>query len=332
MRLVQLVDRDGIRRVAISDHDSEELQFVNNVTTVYELAVEAIRTGKTMLEMIQALGTQGHESFGDVESEGRLLVPLDHPDPAHCLISGTGLTHLGSANTRDRMHHALAKARNEPQSESMRMFLAGIEGGKPDHDRTGAQPEWFYKGNGRIVVPSGRPLVRPAFGEDGGEEAEIAGLYVISNDGVPQRLGFAIGNEFSDHITERQNYLLLAHSKLLPCSLGPELTVGRLPSSITGQTRIQRDGKTLWEKEFLTGEDNMCHSIANLEYHHFKYPQHRHPGDVHIHFFGAPALSFSDGVKLETNDTIEIDIPMLGRPLRNRVTISPAVKPAIGTL
>src|SRR5205809_355699 len=80
----------------------------------------------------------------------------------------------------------------------------------------GAQPEWFYKGDGDIVVGCGGALASPSFALDGGEEPELVGLYVISPAGTPHRLGFAIGNEFSDHVTERKNYLYLAHSKLRP--------------------------------------------------------------------------------------------------------------------
>src|SRR3546814_19715917 len=58
--------------------------------------------------------------------------------------------------------------------------------------------------------------------------------------------------------------------------------------------RSIRDGRTLWEKPFLSGEANMSHSIANLEHHHFKYGLFRRPGDVHVHFFGTATLSFSE--------------------------------------
>ncbi|MCB8830052.1 hypothetical protein LJD47_34065, partial [Escherichia coli] len=74
------------------------------------------------------------------------------------------------------------------------------------------------------------------------------------------------------------NYLWLAHSKLRQAALGPELLIGDVPSDIRGTSRIVRDGTTLWEKPFLTGEDNMSHSLANLEYHHFKYGGFRRPG------------------------------------------------------
>jgi hypothetical protein len=197
------------------------------------------------------------------------------------------------------------------------MFQSGVEGGIPRDGNPGAQPEWFYKGDGGIVVAPGADLPSPSFALDGGEEPELVGLYLIGPDGVPRRLGFAVGNEFSDHVTERQNYLLLAHSKLRPCAIGPELRIGELPRDLRGASRIRRGGEVLWEKPFVTGEDNMCHSLANLEYHHFKYAAHRRPGDVHLHFFGTATLSFADGVRAQPGDVFEIELPGFGMPLAN---------------
>ena len=36
-------------------------------------------------------------SYQELIDAGALLPPITHPDPAHCCVSGTGLTHLGSA-------------------------------------------------------------------------------------------------------------------------------------------------------------------------------------------------------------------------------------------
>jgi len=147
---------------------------------------------------------------------------------------------------------------------------------------------------------------------------------VIGDDGQPYRLGFALGNEFSDHVTERKNYLYLAHSKLRFCSFGPELRVGELPANLSGVSRIRRNGAVLWEKEFLSGEENMCHSLENLEYHHFKYTQFLRPGDVHVHFFGTATLSFADGIRAQPGDQFEISLDAFGEPLRNGIAVRQA--------
>ena len=65
----------------------------------------------------------------------------------------------------------------------------------------------------------------------------------------------------------------------------------------------------------------MCHSLANMEHHHFKFDAHRRPGDVHVHFFGADAFSFGEGIKLEDGDWMQVAFESFGRPLRNRVRV-----------
>jgi hypothetical protein len=212
-----------------------------------------------------------------------------------------------------------------PITDSMRLFRWGVEGGKPANGEISVQPEWFFKGVGTNIVSPGQPLSCPNFALDGGEEAELVGLYVVAESGEVLRVGFALGNEFSDHIMEAQNYLYLAHSKLRACSFGPELRIGELPSKISGRVRIERDGQTIWQETFLTGEDHMSYTIANLEHHHFKYGMFRKPGDVHCHFFGTSTLSRNAGVVTQPGDIFEISAPEFGRPLRN--TLAPEAGP-----
>jgi hypothetical protein len=237
-------------------------------------------------------------------------------------LTGTGLTHLGSASARDAMHAKLAGAEN--LTDSMKMFRMGLEGGRPAAGDVGAQPEWFYKGNGFAAVAPGDALTAPGFAEDGGEEPEIAGIYIVAPDRTVHRIGWALGNEFSDHVTERVNYLWLAHSKLRVASYGPEILVGDLPADVRGMSRILRDGRVIWEKPFLSGEANMSHTIANLEHHHFKYDIFCQPGDVHVHFFGTATLSVADGIKTQVGDVFEIEAPVFGAALRNALEFAPA--------
>lgn len=323
MRLVQFKTPTNIRQVGRVSEDGAVLEVLSGVSRVYDLVLEADRLGVGLERLVnERIGTETAD-YEQISAENRLLPPLDHPDPAHCLISGTGLNHLGSAQARDAMHTKLS---GDPDSltDSMRMFKLGLEGGKPKPGQIGVSPEWFYKGDGSWITPPGQPLELPSFAGDGGEEAEIVGLYVIAPAGTVLRVGFALGNEFSDHILERQNYLYLAHSKLRSCSIGPELLVGPLPASIAGTVRVLRQGETIWADTFLTGEANMSHTLANLEHHHFKYPAFRRPGDVHCHFFGAATLSFSAGVAVKPSDVFEISAPPFGRPLRNPLAASHA--------
>ncbi|MDW7747932.1 AraD1 family protein [Halomonas sp.] len=321
MRLIQCIHEDLVRAALVEG--PEHVRLLDSDT--YTLARRAIAAGQPLVQAVETALTETRLDYQQLVDERRLLPPLTHPDPAHCLVTGTGLTHLGSADTRSAMH-AKTQVSEAELTDSMRMFKLGVEDGKPAAGEPGAQPEWFYKGDGGCVVPPEAEIPSPAFAQDAGEEPELAGLYVIGDDGTPWRVGHAIGNEFSDHVTERYNYLWLAHSKLRACSFGPELLVGELPAHLEGVSRIVRNGETLWEKPFLTGEANMAHSLANLEYHHFKYAGFRRPGDVHVHFFGTATLSFADDVQTREGDRFEIALPEFGRPLRNTLHTEEATR------
>ena len=201
----------------------------------------------------------------------------------------------------------------------MRMYRWGVESGKPAPGVPGAAPEWFYKGNGSIVRAHGEALEVPEFAEDGGEEPEIAGVYFNDANGVPRRIGMTMGNEFADHRFEKRNYLYLAHSKLRTCAIGPELIIDAPFQHVTGEVRVERKSEAIWRSEIRSGETVMCHSLANIEHHHFKYSQHRTPGDLHVHFFGADAFSFGDNIELADGDVMHIAFDGFGRPLRNPV-------------
>lgn len=320
-RLIQFQAHGETHVALVLDSDTVQVLEIRGGT--YALAQRAIQEERSLRDTIKLLKENEQVSYQGLVDAGALLPPIMHPDPAHCYVSGTGLTHLGSADTRDSMHVKL----NDPHgtlSDSMKMFKLGLEGGKPHSGQIGAQPEWFYKGNGSSVVPPYAAIPVPAFALDAGEEPELVGVYLIGPEQKPYRIGFALGNEFSDHVTERQNYLWLAHSKLRYCSFGPELRLGEIPREVEGMSRVLRNGKPIWQKPFVTGEENMCHTFANLEHHHFKYPQFRRPGDLHIHFFGTSTLSFADGIKTMERDELEIWSPTFGRPLVNPLHFVPS--------
>lgn len=329
MNLVQFINEEGGRAVARVEGD--QLYVLNGVSQVVTLAQAAITTGQSLAQVVESAGISKIVSYDDVIEENRLLPPVDLPDEANIQVTGTGLTHTGSADTRDSMH-AKVSGNEAELSDSMKIFKMGIDGGKPAEGQIGVQPEWFWKGNGSILRASGEVMESPHWADDMGEEPEIAGIYIIGENSQPYRLGYALANEMSDHVMERSNYLFLSHSKLRVCGLGPELLVGDLPSDVQGMSRIYRDGKVLWEKPFVSGEDNMTHTLANLEHHHFKYPLFQKPGQLHIHVYGTATLSFADGIVLQDNDVMEIDCPQLGRPLRNPVVSRTMPKPIIHKL
>ena len=316
MRLVQFSGRDGVRRVGAVSKDGVYLQVVRGAERLYDLAIDAARDRQSLEATVIQRLTDEREDYAVAIAEKRLYVPFDHPDPYHHLVTGTGLSHLGSAAARDAMHVKLQT--DETQlTDSMKMFKWGVDGGKPEAGTIGVAPEWFYKGDGRCVVAPEHALELPDYALDGGEEVEVVGIYLCGENDEIYRVGFALGNEYSDHVMERQNYLYLAHSKLRQCAYGPELLVGELPAHVSGHARLLRGNDVMWEEDWLSGEDNMCHSIANLEHHHFKYRDFRQAGDVHVHFFGAATGSFTSNVAAERGDIFEIASPQFGKPLRN---------------
>jgi hypothetical protein len=318
-RLVQL--RNGsTRRVArVEEPSLRLLDGPDSVLALAERAIEARMSLPALIDQRATAETLDYDPIYAGSSPWRLLAPIDHPEPARCLVSGTGLTHYGSAASRDKMH---TETKTETLTDSMRMFRLGLEGGRPDANRLGAAPEWFYKGHGGVLRAHGESLVVPGYAEDGGEEAEIAGVYIVDAAGHPHRLGMATGNEFSDHKFEKRNYLNLAGSKLRTCALGPELAVDPDFGLVPGRVAIERAGHVVWEREIATGEREMCHSVANIEHHHFKFEAHRRPGDVHVHYFGAHSLSFADEVLLAEGDVMAIQFEGFGRALRNPVQIA----------
>jgi hypothetical protein len=322
MRLVQLTHSTHGRRTALVDEPN--LVFVDGAASIYELALQAIEQSSSLATLLDSRRSAHFIPYDAIyagASDWRLLPAFDHPtDPAHCLVTGTGLTHRASAENRDRMHEAAA---SNQLTDSMRMYLSGVEGGRPAAGAVGVQPEWFYKGTGAILRAHGEPLEQPAFADDAGEEPEVAAAYVIAPDGQPWRVGFAPGNEFADHVMERKNYLYLAHSKLRECAIGPELVLDETFEALTGQVTIRRSGETVWTHAIQSGEEHMAHTLANLEHHHFKYAAHRLPGQAHVHFFGAAAFSFGAQVALADGDLMEVAWQNLGRPLVNSLRITP---------
>lgn len=317
-RLIQI--RNGnMRRVALVEEPN--VRFLDGCSSIHELAQIAIDQSRKLSEVAHQRAHHDTHEYAAIyhgRSEWRLLPAIDHPEePSRCLVSGTGLTHVGSARGRQSMHATAPEA----LTDSMKIFRWGVEGGRPEAGHIGTPPEWFHKGTGSMLRAHGEPLDVPPYADDGGEEAEIAGVYIVARDGRPYRIGMAVGNEFSDHEFEKKNYLYLAGSKLRTCALGPEIVLDSEFNFIPVTATILREGALLWTKTFNTGESEMCHSLQNIEHHHFKFETHRRPGDIHVHFFGTDCLSFSDHIRLQDGDIMQVEAKDFGRALRNPVRV-----------
>src|SRR5579871_3789195 len=106
LRLVQCRNTNGERIVARVDGD--RLNVLAPFATLYEFANHAIAQAQTLgaiiNDSVSDLSLDYNAVYGGA-SEWKLLPPLDHPhDPAHCLVTGTGLSHRKSADNRNAMH------------------------------------------------------------------------------------------------------------------------------------------------------------------------------------------------------------------------------------
>src|SRR5580698_6846671 len=166
-RLIQ-IKKKGIRRVGLVEEP--KIRLLDSCFSIYELAHIAIAAGMKLSEVARQrarLEAIDYDPIYNGRSEWRLLPAIDHPDePSRCLISGTGLTHLGSARGRQSMHATTT----EDLTDSMKMFRWGVDGGRPAEGAIGVPPEWFHKGTGCALRAHQEPLDIPSYAEDGGEE------------------------------------------------------------------------------------------------------------------------------------------------------------------
>lgn len=219
--LVQFRDVEGRRRVAAIFADGARI--VPGADTILALAQQALAQDSTLAGMVRRRSPGQRDRFG-----GRDVTGADRPSRygAHDLDRDGAYPPRVSRGTRQDGSRDRCRRRAD---DSMKMFPMGVESGKSVE----AQPEWFYKGDRSSLVAPGVPLPSPDFALDAGVEAE-AGIYLIAEDGAPVRLGFALADEFSEHVTERGNYPWLAHShsQQRPAALGSELLLGNLPDHV----------------------------------------------------------------------------------------------------
>ena len=99
MRLIQCVYQGQVHAAQVESDSQVRLLDADT----YSLARRAIAAGRSLADIVEAAATETRLDYAQLIDEKSLLPPLTHPDPAHCLVTGTGLTHLGSADTRSAM-------------------------------------------------------------------------------------------------------------------------------------------------------------------------------------------------------------------------------------
>ena len=110
-RLVQL--KDGARR-CVAVVAEPRLQLLGGTDTVYQLVQSALEKKRSLIDEIKQRAVSQYLEYDEIYrqlSPWRIVAPIDHPDePSRCLVSGTGLTHFGSAQTGSRCIIAARKS------------------------------------------------------------------------------------------------------------------------------------------------------------------------------------------------------------------------------
>ena len=112
MRLTQFLDDHGKRALAVTARG--ESRLVKGARTTLDLALQAIEAKVPLRRLVADRGLGRPVDLPRALKERRILGPIDHKDLAHVLVTGTGLTHLGSAEGRDAMHRDLADPTSSP--------------------------------------------------------------------------------------------------------------------------------------------------------------------------------------------------------------------------
>lgn len=88
MRIVQIQQGSGSRVALVESAD--QLRVLDFEGGTWALAQAAIAEGCSLQAMVDRHLGEQRLDYNQVIAQGQLLPPITHPDPAHCLVSGTG--------------------------------------------------------------------------------------------------------------------------------------------------------------------------------------------------------------------------------------------------
>ena len=139
MRIIQYRNSLGGRGVALVEADGDHARELTGVGSIYELAEQAMAKKQPLAELIGQFANGKRIDYAGLLASGHVLAPLDHPEPTRFFITGTGLSHIGSASARNKMH-VMTHGNDAPESDSMKIFRMGVEGrqARQGQDRRGA--------------------------------------------------------------------------------------------------------------------------------------------------------------------------------------------------
>jgi hypothetical protein len=168
--------------------------------------------------------------------------------------------------------------------------------------------EWTYLGLGTSLRGHGDPVPIPEEQAVAQPIGDIAGLYIISPDGAPRRVGVATGTAFrGPGFPVRSNVL------------GPELILDPAIASVEGSAALYRDDSRVWSQTLSSQGAPLLYALAAAEPDHFRYSDHHRPGDAHVHFIGARLFSARENAPLQDGDRCEVTWEGLGKPLIHSV-------------
>lgn len=294
------------------------IQISHSPCRLIDLVRESIKTQQALSTLIESQLSEEVLEIETLLNKNAFIFPIQHGNDHSTLVGGSGLTHQNRALMRKGM-----EAGNNNLSDVQRLFQLGLNEGKLDVEISRARPEWFYKGRIVNARTHGQALEIPSYDLGGGEEAEIVAVYYISEDRQAYRVGFCLGNEFSDHALEKENYYYASQCKLRPFSIGSEIIIGDIPEKIQLDVCIFRKNEPLWQATVNTGEANMLYSYQNIENYILQNSHVRMADIVYFHFMGTSAISYADNVVLQNDDRVRISSLIFALPLENTIKKSP---------
>ena len=225
------------------------------------------------------------------------------------------------STARPRATRCIRAARRAPSAAAIPTRCACSAWGSRAASRPRAGSASSRNGSTRATAASSCRRARrsrcPSFAITGGEEAEIVGVYVVDDQGMPRRIGFVLGNEFSDHGLEEQNYLYAAPRSCANARSGrsscwatcrircaasraccaPAKRCGKAISRAARTTcRIRsRTSSTITSSIRCSGARDSSTATSSAR----------------------PRMSYAAGVRTAPDDVFKLDVPVFGRPLRN---------------